>query len=527
MSGADARARAERPAAPRAPAHPSLYQINTRVWLHERGAALGRPATLDDVPDATLGEIAADGFDWVWLLGIWQTGEAGRRVSLSQPEWRREYHEVLPDFTDADVCGSPFAVRDYVVHADFGGPDALARFRARLARHGVRLMLDFVPNHTALDHPWVRKHPDFYVAGTAADLEGEPRNWIRVDTHRGVRVLAHGRDPYFPGWPDTLQLNHRHPGLRAAMLDVLEMIADQCDGVRCDMAMLVLPHVIARTWGERARPADGSPPVDDSFWPKATARARERHPGFVFVAEAYWDLEWTLQQEGFDYTYDKRLYDRLRAQDAGAVNGHLLADPDYQRRSVRFLENHDEPRAAAVWPPPVHRAAAVVALLVPGLRFLHEGQRSGRRSRTSNHLRRRASEGADPELETFYRRLLACLRRPEPRDGNWRLLARRAAWDGNPTWERFVAFWWQDEERRLLVAVNYGSTRGQCYVSPPWGDLHGRNVLLRDLMDPTVQYERDGSDLAGGGLYLDVPAWGHHVFEVTAGAHRAQGAGPS
>jgi len=134
----------------RAPAtHPLLYQVNTRAWLYERGRALDRPATLDDVTDAWLDTVARDGFDWVWLLGVWQTGEAGRQISLTQTEWQAEYHEVLPDFTAADVCGSPFAIREYVVHRDFGGPGALARFRARLAARGIRLMLDFVPDHTA------------------------------------------------------------------------------------------------------------------------------------------------------------------------------------------------------------------------------------------------------------------------------------------------------------------------------------------------------------------------------------------
>ena len=110
---------------------------------------------------------------------MWQTGEAGRQISLSEPQWQAEYREVLPDFTPADVCGSPFAIREYVVHRDFGGPDALARFRARLAGRGVRLMLDFVPNHTALDHPWVRAHPEFYVQGSPDDLAREPHNYLR------------------------------------------------------------------------------------------------------------------------------------------------------------------------------------------------------------------------------------------------------------------------------------------------------------------------------------------------------------
>jgi hypothetical protein len=496
------------------PRYPSLYQLNTRARLFELGAELGRPATLDDFPDAAIDRLVSDGFDWVWLLGVWQTGEAGRQVSLTQPEWQAEYRELLPEFTPADVSGSPFAIREYVVNADFGGPAALSSLRDRLARRGVKLMLDLVPNHTALDHPWVREHPEFYVQGSADDLAREPHNYRRVDTPGGARILAHGRDPYFPGWPDTLQLNYRHRGLREAMLKVLDTIADQCDGVRCDMSMLLLPDVIARTWGDRARPADGSPPLDESFWPGAIAHATRRHPGFVFMAEAYWDLEWTLQQQGFHYTYDKRLYDRLRGQEADAVRGHLHAAPDFQRASARFLENHDEPRAAAVFPRPMHQAAAVVTFLIPGLRFIHEGQRSGRRLRTSNHLRRRASEPVDRELEAFYNRLFACMRRPEVRDGDWRLLDTAPAWDGNSSWERFLAFAWEGSARRLLVTVNYAPERGQCYVRPPWGDLGGHEWVFTDLVNPKTRYERAGDDLAGRGLYLDVPAWGHHVFEV-------------
>ena len=497
------------------PRFPSLYQINTRVWLAELGQRLGRAATLDDIPDATLDQVASDGFDWVWLLGIWQTGEAGRQVSLTQPEWQREYRELLPDFTPADVSGSPFAVREYVVNADFGGSEALARFRRRLAERGVRLLLDFVPNHTALDHPWVHAHPEFYVQGSEDDLAREPGNYRKVDTRYGPRVLAHGRDPYFPGWPDTLQVNYRHRGLRQAMLDVLAAIAGQSDGVRCDMAMLVLPDVIARTWGERSRPADGTAPVDEPFWPEAIGHVHRARADFVFMAEAYWDLEWTLQQQGFDYTYDKRLYDRLHAQDALAVRGHLHADPEFQRRSVRFLENHDEPRAAAAFAPRVHRAAAVLAFLVPGLRFLHEGQRSGRRLRASNHLRRRTPEPVDGDLGAFYTRLQECLRRPVVRDGEWRLLPSRPAWEGNPTWERFVAFSWESGGSRLLVTVNYGPTQGQSYVDLGASGLERQTWRLTDLLNPTVKYERDGSALAERGLYLDLPPWGHHVFEVT------------
>lgn len=492
---------------------PCLYEINTRIALREAAARLGRDATLDDLGDEYLDRVADLGLDWVWLLGVWRIGPAGRQESLTNADWRRGYAVDLPDFTDDDISGSPFAVREYTVDTRLGGPAALARLRQRLTRRGLRLMLDFVPNHTALDHPWAKAHPEYYVQANDDELHRQPRNYIRLDTDRGPVVFAHGRDPYFPGWPDTLQLNYRHAAMRAALLEQLKHIADQCDGIRCDMAMLMLPDIFRRTWRDAALPRDGTAPVDDAFWPWALTAVRERQPNFVCMAEVYWDLEYALQQQGFDFTYDKRLYDCLRDRDTEAIRGHLHADLAFQQRSARFLENHDEPRAAAAFAPGMHQAAAVVTFLVPGLRFFHEGQFEGRRVHASIHLNRRPVEAVDGELAAFYRRLLDALRSPIVRKGQWRLLECRPAWDGNPTAEQFLAFAWQAEGALTVVAVNYAAAQGQCYVSLPFESLPGRTWLLRDALG-AARYERDGADLANRGLYLDQAPWGYHVFEV-------------
>ena len=495
--------------------YPKLYQINTRLWLGDISRMLQRPVTLDDIPDQALDQLARLGFDWVWLLGIWQTGAKGREIARRLPELRKAYQDVLPDLRDEDIPGSCFSIAAYSVPAEMGGEAALGRLRSRLQARGLRLMLDFVPNHTAQDHPWVFAQPEYYIQGDQDDLKREPGNYAQVEGTHGRRVLAYGRDPYFPGWTDTLQLNYGNARLQKAMQTELMHIAQCCDGVRCDMAMLVLPEVFYRTWGIQMQP----------FWPRVIPHIKKAIPGFVFMAEVYWDLEAALQQQGFDYTYDKRLYDRLRAQASIPVRQHLQADLDYQEKLVRFLENHDETRAAEAFPSNVHQAAALVTYLAPGLRFFYQGQLQGFRKRVPVQLNRGPLEDPDPCIQNFYLQLLDLLKLPGLVDGDWQLLACSPAWDRNPGWENFIVYAWQSQAgERLLVAVNYAPVQSQCYVKLPadWlqavaesnpEDAFQGFICLEDQL-AEITYQREVGRLLQEGLYLDMPAWGGHVFRV-------------
>jgi len=486
------------------PDYPSLYQINTRVWLTELSRNLGRRATLNDIPDSELDRLAEMGFDWIWLLSVWSTGELGRKISRENPEWRRDFEETLPDLINEDIAGSGFAITSYAVHYDLGGNAALIRLRERLSNRGLKLMLDFVPNHMGPDHPWVEYHPDYFVSGTESDLEKYPHNYTRFRHGRGDLILAYGRDPFFAGWPDTVQLDYSNPSTVNAMINELLSISDLCDGVRCDMAMLVLPEVFERTWGRRAQ----------TFWPIATKTVREKVPGFCFMAEVYWDMEWTMMQNGFDYAYDKRLYDRLHEGHSRAVREHFYAGLDYQNKLARFLENHDEPRAARVFSQKKHEAAAVITFLSPGLRFFHQGQFEGRIKRISPHLVRAPQEAPDKALKKFYTELLSVIEKPLFRDGHWRLLECVPAWDGNGSWDSFLAFGWEDNNgAKVLVTVNYSPDSAQCYVHIPFSELAGKTIQFKDLVSPDL-YDRDGNEILSKGIYLDLPAWGYHIFEV-------------
>jgi len=483
------------------PKQPIIYEINAWVWLYELSQRLGRPVTLANVPKEAwdaLGEFHADA---VWLMGVWERSPVGVRVASAHEGLQVDFRRALPDFAPMDNVGSPYCIRRYTADPHLGGPEGLATARQELAGRGLRLLLDFVPNHVAPDHPWVATHPDYFIRGTAEDLSRAPSEFHEV----GGKVFACGRDPYFPPWQDVLQLNVFHPGLRRAAIQTLHEIAGQCDGVRCDMAMLLITRVFEQTWGGRA----GSPPANQ-YWREVIRAIRAAHPDFLFMAEAYWDLEWELMQQGFDYCYDKRLYDRLEHDFAEQIRLHLLAEPGYQEKLVRFIENHDEPRAAATFPGGKGRAAAVTFLTLPGAKLLHEGQLEGRRVRLPVQVGRRPAEPVDQDLRAFYRRLLAEIDTPAMREGEWRL-CKRSGWLDNQSCMNLVAWCWFKGDDRRLIVVNLSDARSQARVSLPWDDLAGRWWRLVDALSGAV-YERSGDELCDTGLYVDVEGWAFHLL---------------
>ena len=485
------------------PRHPFIYEINTFAWLQELSKRTGSTVTLGTVPACEWDALAARGFDAVWLMGVWERSPAGVAIATRNPNLVGEFERCLPDYSAADLVGSAYCVRRYVVDERLGGAEGLAQARTRLAERGVRLILDFVPNHVAPDHPWVGEHPDFFIHADYRTAHTFP------DAFRVVHgmALACGKDPYCPPWTDVLQLNAFKPGLRLAVRDTLLAIASQCDGVRCDMAMLVVNAIFARTWGERVGPAPAT-----EYWRDLIASTKAAFPGFLFMAECYWDLEWELQQQGFDFCYDKRFYDRLEHESPESVRLHLGADMAYQGKLLRFIENHDEPRAAATFVPARHRAAAVLTLSLPGARLLHEGQLEGRRVKMPVFLGRRPDEPVDFEMAGFYQELLAALHANVFREGEWRL-SECWGWLDNLTCRNIVACSWTHGTERRLIVVNLGGEQAQARVEVPWDDLRGGVWRLVDR--PSGQsYERDGFDMRESGLYVDLPPHGAHIFEI-------------
>lgn len=497
------------------PHGPLLYEVAAIPWLARLSARHGRRVTLGDVPNEELDALAARGFDYLWPMGVWRTGDAAAEIAQREPWLPNRWREAFPDATVPELVASPFAVAEYVVDERLGGDGGLDRLRRRLADVGLRLVLDFVPHHTATDAPWVREHPEWYVAGSDAQRAADPAGYADRPIPGMRRWMAHCRDPYFPPWTDAAPLDYRVPAVREAMTSQLVAVSRRCDGVRADMAMLVLDDVFRSTWTERSVASTEDRPAGE-FWPDAIAAVRREKPGFLFIGEAYWGLEWRLQRLGFDFTYDKTFRDRLAAADGAALAAHLRADEDFQRRSVRFLENHDEPRAAEVLPPPRQRAGAVLAATVPGMFLVHDGQLEGARVRAPVQFARRPDEPADPGLQAFYARLFGVLRDSALRTGTSIRLDPAPAWTGNPTHDPFVArLWTGSGGTRHLAVVNLGPTRGQCRLAIPEPGLAGRVVVLEDLLGD-ARFERAGVELLAPGLYLDLDADAYRVFRLDA-----------
>jgi glycosidase len=471
------------------------------VWLNDLSRQNKRVITLDIVPLEQWDAIASLGVDAVWLMGVWERSPAGIRIANENAGLQADFRRALPDYTPADNVGSGYCVHRYVVDDHLGGPKGLAMARQMLAQRGLHLVLDFVPNHVAPDHPWVFEHPEYFVQGTSEDLALAPGAFFEA----GRTIIANGRDPYFPPWPDVAQLNAFSPSLRQAIIETLNSVAGQCDGVRCDMAMLLLNNIFARTWGERA----GVRPQEE-YWREVISAVRSQYPDMLFVAEVYWDLEWDLQQLGFDYCYDKRLYDRLQQDNVESVRLHLTAGLDYQDKLVRFIENHDEPRAAAAFSPEKERVAALAIMTLPGAKLLYEGQLEGRRVRPPVFLARRPAEPLDSNLQAFYYKLLATVKEAELREGEWHL-CERSGWPDNSSYLNLVAWCWCQGEARYLVVVNLSEYRSQAQVHLPWDNLAGRTWQLADVLNDTL-FERDGNEMHLTGLYVDLPAWSFHFL---------------
>jgi hypothetical protein len=480
-----------------------IYQVNTCVWLTTLSRRYGYDITLANVPDEAVDDLARPNVDAIWLMGVWQRSPFARQNAL---KYKHEYLGALPDLTNNDVIGSAYSIGSYEVDERIGGRAGLELLRSRLRARGLRLLLDFVPNHVGVDHPWIEEHPDFFIQGTPDDAKRRPSDFF---AHSSGMVFAHGRDPLFPGWEDTAQLNTFNADLRDAVAAILLDIASQCDGVRCDMAMLVMNDIFAGTWHGYLK---NYPPPAIDFWQDIIPRIRQQHPRFVFIAEVYWNKEWDVLQQGFDYAYDKTLYDRIMEGNPGKIWQHLLADIAYQQRMLRFIENHDEPRAFSRLGLERSFPAAALICTVPGSTLLHQGQLTGRTVKLPVQIARQPDEPAHYELYQYYMKLLRETMHPLYHVGEWYLFQSKPVGSDNSHINLLAYGWRQLGREYRLVVINLTGAHSKAFVPLGfWGEIATSKWELYDVLNG-VQYERTGAAMVGEGLYVELRPYESHIF---------------
>jgi len=486
-------------------AHPHLFEINTWTWLEQISARLGRAVRLGDAPDAEWDALARRGFDIVWLMGVWRRSAESRRLALSDTANFAQYDRARPGWRPEDVIASPYAVAEYVPDARIGSWEDVDAAREKLHARGMALFLDFVGNHTALDHRWTREHPEFYVQGTQQDFENDPGSFYRVETPQGTRFLALGKDPYFPPWRDTVQLNHFEAGMRAAEITELRKIASHCDGVRCDMAMLHLSDIFERIWGRFLR---GAQAPTKEFWSEAHAEV----PELILLAEAYWGTEQRLLDLGFAFAYDKGLYDAVRDGNVAEIHARLGAEAAWRGRAARSLENHDEARAAAVFGARLGAAATLMGTLA-GMRFYHQGEAEGRKIHLPITLRLPAEEPSDPAAAALFERILRVTNQPVFHEGEWRLLKVTAEGDAPP--DNLVAYEWRTGNAWKMIVVNPGGSVSQGRIALGDRVSRAQDYIFQDELDD-VRYPRSGAELTERGLFVRREAYQAHLFDIRA-----------
>lgn len=488
--------------------NPKLYEINTAVWLYELSLKHGANLRLRDVPTDEWDRLADSGFHYIWLMGIWKRSKEGMRIFRGEDEYkafRSHLDFILPVWSDDDIPGSPYSIAAYEPEPLFGDWDDIDRIREELHKREMKLILDFVPNHTAPDHPWISDHPEYYIQGGKAEYKKDPSAFSPIKNDNKVLYIARGKDPYFPSWSDTAQLNYFNPDMRMSLIEELKKISEYCDGVRCDMAMLVLNKIYSDNW-KWARPGTYTESGEE-FWEEL----RREIPGLLLIAEAYWGTGPHLLELGFDYVYDKEFYDLLLNAFSHEITNHLKSHYSYQKKLVRFIENHDEPRSAEVFDRDKMKAITALFSTVPGLKLYHQGQLEGKKIRIPVQVRRAIKENSDDHIKTLYEKILRITGHDAFLNGEWEL--KNVIPGADDSYHHLIAYTWKINKALKLIVVNLSghSSQGMIPLQNEI-DTHSEYIFLDELSDE--KYIRNGDDVSKKGLHVILDRFNAHIFDI-------------
>ncbi len=490
--------------------NPHLIEINTRLWIRTLREKYSSPEmTVSSIPDEEWLKLKHLGFDAVWLVGVWQCGTMAAEIAKKDAGLIAEAQKL--GYDEKNICCSPYAILEYKLDENLGFEWELRALRDKLNSLGLKLFLDFVSNHTAIDNAYRDDCLDCFVRGDENDYAGNPKMFHAIEKEGKKIYVAYGKDPNFPSWYDTAQLNYFNPLTREKMKKEFLKLLDVCDGVRCDMVMLTLNDVHESAWGWLLS-KQGFVKPQTEFWQEVISQAKQLRPDFTLLAEVYWGLEWKLQQMGFDYTYDKVIYDRLRNMGADEVRGHLRAERLYQKRSARFIDNHDETPSISCMGKNKAMAAAVIISTIRGLRFYNDMQLNGISQRIPLQFPLYpAEEIKSMEMEKFYEHLLMIADHPAFHGGEWNLCEPIPLTAQDKTYRNFIAFTWIQRRTMKIVAVNYSQENSSCLLKVNIKPKGESAVLFEEMSDRFFSFK--AQDVSEGLPLENVPPYGFFVFD--------------
>ena len=477
-------------------AHPILYEISTRPWLYELSQKYGKSITkLKDIPTTEFDNLKKSGIEIVWMMGVWKLGTYGLEFDRKQ-----DYSGVLPDWTKDDVIGSPYSITEYECNPDIGTNDDLVWLRKQINSRGMKLMLDFVPNHSAVDAPTASSNPKLYMR--APPGKTDPSRY----TDSGI---AYGKDPYFSPWLDVIQWNYWEAETIQFMKQNLLTVLKYADGARCDMAHLILNDVFGQTWKEELDAWSYSKPSNE-FWEVVIKEAKSKYPNAILLAEVYedWEIE-KLNQLGFDYCYDKALLDKLEGS-AQDVNDYIhYKGESFYGHVAHFVENHDENRVVYNMQGNLEKAkaAGTIAATLGGMIFFNHGQWSGLKNKLDVHLRRGASESADSGTENHYKKLMQIIADSAFKGPNYYFVYNIS---GDKELD-FIGYIREVDDAHYLVVVNYASTYGCAEV--PIYNMEGSGMKNVKEMFSGIEYSVDADIMRNVGLTVCLNGYQAQIFK--------------
>ena len=483
--------------------NPHVLEVNARNWFNKIQRELGRKITLADIPESRIVALKTAGFDALWLMGIWEESLTSRQIARTDAPINNYLKEIVPDYKKEDIFGSPYSLCSYNVDKKFGTREDLLKFKAKLNENGIALILDFVGNHFSVDHPLTWQEPDLFINSKTEPQDKE----LFYQNKNGVWV-AHGKDPYYSPWTDSAQLNLFNPKTRQMLLQYLLQVCPLCDGLRCDMVMLMLNKVHKEIWGKYSPYNTPS----EEFWPQAIRKVKEKYPSFTFFAEVYWGLEYEVQELGFDFTYDKILYDRLLFSNPTQIASHLSAEHLYQKHTIRFIANHDEEAPVTAFGSKQRSfAAAAVSYTLPGSRLFTSSQLYGHKHRLPIQYAP-AEIKLDEEALNFYNKLLGIINHPCFHGGQW-FLREASSYDGkDPSYQNILTWKWLQNTTCKIVVINYSSqkTKFKIFIDklPKTENIRLKDEFLENFLD--IPY----NDLNNNGLTLEFAPYEFKIFSL-------------